>query len=217
MQNDILAIMGMAQQQAIESAMQILHGTVDSYDPSNCTVRVKLEPEGVLTGDMQMLQPWTGNDYGIQCGPEKGMQVMVLALDQNREQLICLPGRYNDKLKAPGAPAGEMWIKHKSGTFLKLRNNGDVEIKAAGKIREAATEVILNTDLNDLSDADSIVRKADLQALITYLNTVWKPAMLNPVGSYLAFGVPTPPNPAFVAALLPIPPATASSVGKAKG
>ena len=39
-------------------------GTVTSVDPTTATARVKLQPEGVLSGWLPVLSPWVGSGLG---------------------------------------------------------------------------------------------------------------------------------------------------------
>ena len=40
-------------------------GIVSSVDPASATARVTLQPEGVLTGWLPLLTPWTGSGWGL--------------------------------------------------------------------------------------------------------------------------------------------------------
>ena len=39
-------------------------GLITSYEPSNFSVRVQLQPEGFLTGWLPLCSPWIGNGWG---------------------------------------------------------------------------------------------------------------------------------------------------------
>jgi phage baseplate assembly protein gpV len=106
-------------------------GLVASVDAINATVRVMMQPESVLSGWLPLLSPWVGAGWGMSCPPAPGDQVLVLAqegdADQRRHHArhpLPGPGQEPDHL----APAGELWLVHRSGSFLKLQNDGTVQI-----------------------------------------------------------------------------------------
>jgi phage baseplate assembly protein gpV len=105
-------------------------GTVTSVDPTTATARVTLQPEGVLTGWLPLLTPWVGNGWGLVCPPSPGDQVLVFPQEGDAEHGLILGASWSAKTTPPAAPCGEFWLVHKSGSFLKLQNDGTVQIKA---------------------------------------------------------------------------------------
>ncbi len=104
-------------------------GLVTSVDPATATARVTLQPEGVLTGWLPILTPWAGNGWGLVCPPSPGDQVLVIPQEGDAEHGLILAASWSDKTAPPPAPSGEFWLLHRSGSFLKLQNDGTIQVK----------------------------------------------------------------------------------------
>ncbi|MBV8401141.1 MAG: phage baseplate assembly protein V [Acetobacteraceae bacterium] len=111
-----------------QSQGQPRFGIVASVDPAAATARVLLQPEGVLTGWLPVLSPWVGAGWGIMCPPIPGSQVLVLAQEGDAEHGVIVGCAFSDAQRPPAAPAGELWLVHQSGSFLKLQNDGTVQV-----------------------------------------------------------------------------------------
>ncbi len=101
-------------------------GVVTSVDPDSANARVQLQPEGVLTGWLPVLSPWTGAGWGMCSPPSPGDQVLVLAQEGDAEHGIIAGRAFSLSQPPPPAPAGEFWLVHASGSFLKLSNDGTI-------------------------------------------------------------------------------------------
>jgi len=122
-------------------------GTVTSVDPDTATARVLLQPEAVLSGWLPVLSPWIGAGWGMSCPPSPGDQVLVLAQEGDAEHGVIIGRAFSAVAAPPGALAGELWLVHATGSFVKLLNNGTVQIqgnvtitgdvKATGNISDA--------------------------------------------------------------------------------
>jgi phage baseplate assembly protein gpV len=104
-------------------------GLVTSIDPSRHAARVALQPEGVITGWLPVLAPWTGAGWGIFCLPAPGDQVLVIPQEGEAEHGIIAGASYSDQARPPAAPAGELWLVHATGAALKLCNDGTVRVE----------------------------------------------------------------------------------------
>ena len=102
---------------------------VVSVDPARYAARVALQPEGVLTGWLPILSGWVGPGWGITCPPSPGDQVLVLAQEGDADNGVIIGSSFSDVARCPGAPRGELWLVHSSGSFLKLLNDGTVQLK----------------------------------------------------------------------------------------
>lgn len=102
--------------------------TIASVNPATATAKVSLQPEGVLSGWLPVLSPWIGNGWGICSLPSPGDQVLVLAQEGNAEHGIIVGGIFSSTQKPPAAPVGELWLVHSSGSYLKLLNDGTVQV-----------------------------------------------------------------------------------------
>jgi hypothetical protein len=103
-------------------------GTVVSVDPARHAAKVSLQPEGVTTGWLPVLSPWVGAGWGICVPPMNGQQVLVLPQDGEGEHGVIVGTAWSDVSATPGAPVGELWLVHQSGSFIKLVGNGTVQI-----------------------------------------------------------------------------------------
>ena len=102
--------------------------TVVSVDPARHAARVALQPEGVVSGWLPVMSPLVGAGWGIAVPPAPGQQVLVLPQDGEGEHGIIVGGAWSDAAPSPGAPVGEVWLVHQSGSFLKLQNDGTVRV-----------------------------------------------------------------------------------------
>jgi phage baseplate assembly protein V len=120
-----------AQASAMSNTQGLLRcGIVQSVDPASYCVKVTLQPEGVLSGWLPVASQWVGAGWGIVAPPSPGQQVIVLAQEGQAEHGIILGGLFSLQASPPAAPAGELWIVHQSGAYLKLHNDGTIEGKA---------------------------------------------------------------------------------------
>ncbi|MBV8524315.1 MAG: phage baseplate assembly protein V [Acetobacteraceae bacterium] len=103
-------------------------GIVTSVDPTSATARVTLQPEAVLTGWLPVLSPWTGPGWGVACPPTPGDQVLVIPQEGDAEHGVIVGRAYSAAQLPPPAPSGELWLVHRSGTFIKLQNDGTIQI-----------------------------------------------------------------------------------------
>jgi phage baseplate assembly protein gpV len=103
-------------------------GTVVSVDPKRHAAKVQLQPEGVVTGWLPVLSPWVGAGWGLCVPPMTGQQVFVLPQDGEGEHGVIVGGAWSDGSATPGAPVGEVWLVHQSGSFIKLVANGTVQV-----------------------------------------------------------------------------------------
>jgi phage baseplate assembly protein gpV len=112
----------------VQTQAQPRFGTVTSVDPNTATVRVMLQPEGVLSGWLPLLSPWAGAGWGMMCPPAPGDQVLVVAQEGAAEHGVIIGRVFSNQQRPPSAPSGELWLVHQSGSYLKLQNDGTVQI-----------------------------------------------------------------------------------------
>jgi phage baseplate assembly protein gpV len=102
---------------------------VSSVDPTRPAARVLLQPEGVLTGWLPILSPWVGAGWGLSSPPSPGDQVLVLPQEGQSEHGVIIGRAWSDTARTPAAAAGELWLVHQSGAFLKLSNDGMIHLQ----------------------------------------------------------------------------------------
>ena len=119
-----------AQAGAMDAAQgQPRFGLVASVDPNQSTACVQLQPEGVLTGWLPILSPWVGAGWGMVCLPSPGDQVLVIPQEGDAQQGVIVACAYSGNAPPPAAQVGEFWLVHQSGSFIKLLNDGTVQIQ----------------------------------------------------------------------------------------
>jgi phage baseplate assembly protein gpV len=104
-------------------------GIVTSVDPDRAAARVALQPEGVITGWLPVLSAWVGAGWGMACPPSPGDQVFVLAQEGHSESGVIVGRAWSDQARAVAPPVGECWLVHSSGSFVKLVNDGTVQVQ----------------------------------------------------------------------------------------
>ena len=112
-----------------QGASQPRFGVVTSVDPSTATAKVTLQPEGVLTGWLPVLSPWVGSGWGMCCPPSPGDQVLVIAQEGEAEHGLIIGRAFSSSQAPPAVPVGECWLVHKSGSCIKLQNDGTIQVQ----------------------------------------------------------------------------------------
>jgi phage baseplate assembly protein gpV len=108
--------------------------TISSVNFQTGNVRVIVQPDGVLSGWLPVLSPWVGNGWGMACPPSTGDQVLLIAHEGDVEQGVVVGRAFSQQAPPPQAPEGEMWLVHKSGSFLKLCSDGTIQIAGDLKV-----------------------------------------------------------------------------------
>ncbi|AZG14928.1 phage baseplate assembly protein V [Cupriavidus pauculus] len=114
-------------------------GIVRSYDPDQAAAKVEFldrsNPDDssgqYLSGWLPVTSPWVGNGWGLDAPPSPGDQVEVKFFDGDIENGYVGGRLYSDADRPPGAPSGEFWVVHESGSCLKFKNDGSVEVVAS--------------------------------------------------------------------------------------
>ncbi len=114
---------------------QARFGVVTSVDPARSAARVALQPEGVVTGWLPVLSAWVGAGWGMACPPAPGDQVLVLAQEGDSDHGVIVGRAWSDQARAVAAPVGEFWLVHATGSFIKLCNDGSIQMQ--GDLRVA--------------------------------------------------------------------------------
>jgi phage baseplate assembly protein gpV len=138
--------------------------TVTSYDPSNYAAKVLIQPEGHETGFLPVTSPWAGNGWGLFCPPTPGDVVDVHFQEGGKQAGFVALRHFGDQFRPLPVPSGEFWLVHRSGSFVKLHNDGTIEINAQTAVNATAPvfnlvgdvnvtgNIIATGDISDLSD-----------------------------------------------------------------
>lgn len=133
-----------------QSYGQARYAIVREYDPETNMVLVAYynpvtDADDLLSGWLPLLVPFlglgddtdagSGPSWGIVDPPNIGQRVIVMCQGGDFNSGLVVGGSYSDISPVPTIDGeytqdGEYLIKHKSGSFLKFYNNGDVKIYA---------------------------------------------------------------------------------------
>ena len=135
-------------------------GQVTSYDAAHYACKVRLQPEGHETGWLPIATTWSGSGWGDYNPPSPGDVVDVHFQEGGKEAGYVSLRYYSSVTRPLAVPSGESWRVHKSGSFLKFRNDGTVELVAVGGLRTTADlwhhtgNLVVSGDITDRDDGD---------------------------------------------------------------
>lgn len=157
---DLLNAMSM--RAALQSATRVsrLHGIVESYDPNTYSVKVSLQPSNTMTGWIPILTGAIGQGYGVAYGPQAGDQAIVDFADGDIESAQVTGFIFSDADRPPAVPSGELWTVQRTGSFLKMHNDGTIEYYAASGHHFTGSPVQIDKSLNVTL---GITSQADIQ------------------------------------------------------
>jgi hypothetical protein len=137
-------------------------GIVDTYDPALYCAKVRLQPEDPdhpersLTGFLPIASEWVGNGWGLVCPPTAG-DVVDVHFQEGGKNAGYISKRFFSSVTLPpmvssaGAPSGEFWLVHQSGSFLKFTNDGKVTINSASDMDFISAGKIIMQAASDIS------------------------------------------------------------------
>lgn len=146
-------------------------GLITSYNPSDCTVKISLQPvdESNAAPSQTGWIPLATSFIGLVGAPNINDQVAVVFQEGSLNSGIVIGKIYSDEDVPPSVPAGEWWLTHPSGTFIKVKNNGDVEITANNDIKVNAVNANVEAQAINLSNGGTLL-KLVTEALETLYN-----------------------------------------------
>lgn len=135
-------------------------GIITSVDPVDYTVKVLLQPEEIETGFI----PYCTPVYGWVAPPSGGEQCVVLFERGNNNVPVAAMLLYWNNYRAPGAEspgdtqAGEILLRHSSGSYIKLSNSGQVLINGQTAINTTSQTLTVTTqqDIKLISDGGNV-------------------------------------------------------------
>lgn len=101
-------------------------GTVTSYDPKTHSVKLSRQPEGIETGFIPLGSHAIGNGWGIVSGAQIGDQFVMGFINGDIEVPFIMSRLFSDQETPPSVNAGELVIKHQSGSTIKMAQDGSV-------------------------------------------------------------------------------------------
>ena len=132
--DDLLNIVRREVFRVLATVQQGRSGEVTSYDPDKHAVKVRLQPDGVITDWIPIETSHTGNGFGVLAAPQIGDQVKI-GFQEGDLDTPRITGRiHSDEQKPPRLEAGEMLHKHASGSTVFFDKDGNVHIKSSGNV-----------------------------------------------------------------------------------
>jgi phage baseplate assembly protein V len=90
--------------------------------------KVRIQPDNVLSGWLPILSDWTGAGWGLVCPPDVDDQVLVIPQEGHAQHGIIVGRAFSERKRPPRAAVGEFWLVHKSGSAIKLMNDGKIRM-----------------------------------------------------------------------------------------
>jgi hypothetical protein len=128
METVIDVIRGQAEKAHRNSAQPRI-GIIASSDSITSTARVLLQPENTLTGWLPVLTLWSGAGWGLAAPPCDGDQVLVMCQEGDAGHGIIVGSLYSNLVRPPEAQQGELTLRHRSGSSIRLLNSGIIAIE----------------------------------------------------------------------------------------
>jgi uncharacterized protein involved in type VI secretion and phage assembly len=128
MMDGMLNAMRLQAMLAGESRASTRLATVKSYDHANYCAKVMLQPDDIESGWLPVASPWVGNGWGMFAPPSPGDVVVVVYQEGDFNAGIISMRLFSDKARPLDVPSGEFWLVHQSGSALKFKADGSVEI-----------------------------------------------------------------------------------------
>lgn len=146
-------------QRALDRKATSTPGVITSYNPNTYSVKVQLQPDGTETGWLPLLSQQVGNGFGIYCPPHVGELCHVVFTDGEVEAGVVAGMYYNNEDVPLSVPAGEIWLFHKSGAFIKLNTEGQMLVQD----KSGSTVKMLGDGTGTMSFAGGLTITADTQ------------------------------------------------------
>lgn len=152
-------------------------GIITGYDPVKHLVTVQIHPAtandpALKTGWIPLASMWVGNGWGMFAAPSLGDICVVIYQTGDRQRPIgatLIFTRKNGLL--PTVPSQEFWLVHKSGSFVKLTNDGAISISANTAVNVTAPEVNIDSLEVNVGNIGGTLEKLLMDTARTVFNT----------------------------------------------
>lgn len=137
-------------------------GIVVAINPDNSSiVQVQIsesfnDQPALQTGWIPVASPWTGNSFGFFAPPQYNDLVILVFAEADMQNPICGFRVFNDEDVAINVPPGECWMVHKSGTFIKLTNDGNLSLNGEVQINLNSAQVNISCTTQCKINAPSV-------------------------------------------------------------
>lgn len=135
---DLLAhldVMRREAQRVIGDKAFVRIGEISSYDPNRYQAKCLVYPEMHETGWLAIGTKMVGSGYGMLIGPTQGDMVLIHFVDGDYNMGIIGDSFFTTLMPPPvGIQSGEVLIFHSSGTYFKIPNSGDLDLKTVANM-----------------------------------------------------------------------------------
>jgi phage baseplate assembly protein V len=111
--------------------MSTKYGQISAYDPNSYSVKVIIMPTLKETGFIPLGAAWVGNGFGAVFGPAIGDQVRLDFVNGRVEVGLVGSRFFNNQARPPVVQSGQAAIVDSKGSYIKLNNDGTININAA--------------------------------------------------------------------------------------
>jgi phage baseplate assembly protein gpV len=126
-------------------------GLVSSFDPASYAAKVLVQPENVLSGWLPIVSAWVGAGWGLAAPLTPGDQVLIIAQEGDAEQGVVIGCVWSAVDTPMPVPSGELWLRHQSGSFVKLHNDGTIAL--AAPTVNITGNLVVSGDISDANGA----------------------------------------------------------------
>jgi len=126
-------------------------GLVSSFDPAAYAAKVLIQPENILSGWLPVVSPWVGAGWGMSAPLTPGNQVLVIAQEGDSEQGVVIGCVFSTVDTPLNAASGEFWLRHQTGSFVQLRNDGSIALQAP--VVNITGNLVVTGDISDQNGA----------------------------------------------------------------
>jgi phage baseplate assembly protein V len=123
------------------------YALVASYNPEIYAVKVRFQPEDVMSGWLPVATIWAGAGWGLAAPTPIGAQVLVLCQENDAEQGVIIGVLWSAVDRPVTAPAGELWLVHQTGSFVKLTEDGNISLQAG--VVNVTGNFVVSGDISD--------------------------------------------------------------------
>lgn len=137
-------------------------GIVSSYDHENYCAKVLIQPDNDETGWLPVVSPWVGNGWGMFAPVTPGDVVEVQFQEDDFNVGFVCQRFFNDGIRPLDVESGEFWLVHKSGSFVKLTNDGKLLINGHVEIDATAPTINITATASIAITAPSIALNGNI-------------------------------------------------------
>jgi len=102
-------------------------GIVENYNLNDHTAKVRIYPEGTLTGWLQVASTSVGAGWGLHIPLKTGEQVLVAPVEGDLDAGVIIGRLYSDKMQPPSGSGQDVVLRSSQGAVVTLSSDGHVK------------------------------------------------------------------------------------------